>query len=87
MVQFRGHIVFGAAGGPDEWILNFPPNGLKYLPELIRAQSHPHMRVDISGTNNPSLMGSFNVTTVSVYLDYGLAPIQFQPPFEAATSK
>jgi hypothetical protein len=85
MVQLRGQIVFGTAGGPDEWVLNFPPNRPQFLPELIRAQNHPHMRVDISGIRKPP--GALHATAVDVYLDYSLAPIKFQPPFEAATSK
>jgi hypothetical protein len=70
-------------GGDHGIIIYFPPNPIKYLPEIIRAQSHPHLAVDmllkISSETSPLIL-SFGVG-----LDYPYPWPNNRPPFDVRT--
>jgi hypothetical protein len=41
-------------GGIEEMYLTFPPNHSMFLPELLRAHSHPHLQIGmVMGFGNP----------------------------------
>jgi hypothetical protein len=69
------------------WPLQFPPNDPKYLAELVRAQSHPHLRVFARGILPKK--GPIRIDWLGVFLDYGYEPIldQYLPPFDVRETK
>jgi hypothetical protein len=81
VVSVQGTYQFGGWGG--EIILSFPPNEPRFLEQLIRAQNHRHMRVEIYATLKG---GTRIVTGVNVYWDYGLPPLTNMPALEPAAS-
>ena len=62
--------------------LYFPPNSPKYLPELIRAQSHPHLAVYIVYKLTET---SPVICTLSINLDYPAPWPNNKPPFDYRT--
>jgi hypothetical protein len=67
-------------GGESGTIIYFPPNPTKYLPEIIRAQSHPHlfvaMSLKISQESSPQIL------SLTVGLDYPYPWPDNRPPFD-----
>ena len=59
--------------------LYFPPNLPKLLSELIRAQSHPHLAVNIAYKSTET---SPVILALSVNLDYPLPWPKNKPPFD-----
>jgi hypothetical protein len=74
----RTEVQFGGEQGGI--ILYFPPNPPKYLQELIRAQSHPHLGVfmwlKISQESTPLIL------SLSIALDYPYPWPNNRPPFD-----
>lgn len=75
LVNFFG----GDQGG---LVLHFPPNPPKYLPELIRAQSHPHLVAYIVYKKTET---SPVILTLSINLDYPTPWPDNKPPFDYRT--
>jgi hypothetical protein len=83
LVYFRGQWV-GHLGGTDDYVyLEFyedpgsrPTSNPKYLPELQRAQSHPHLQVGITVD-----METLTIKQLSVQLDYDRR-MHATPPFD-----
>jgi hypothetical protein len=69
------------------WILEFPPNDPKDLAELVRAQTHPHLRVSAWGILPKKL--PIRIDGLVVSLDYGREPIldNYLPPFDVRETK
>ena len=70
-------------GGESGTIIYFPPNPTKYLPEIIRAQSHPHlavgMNLKISQESSPTIL------SLTIGLDYPYPWPNNRPPFDVRT--
>jgi hypothetical protein len=76
----RTEVMFGGESGI---IIYFPPNPPKYLPELIRAQSHPHLAVGMS--LKISQESSPTILSLSIGLDYPYPWPNNRPPFDVRT--
>src|SRR5262249_20664716 len=68
------------------WSFEFPPNDPKDLAELVRAQTHPHLRVFAWGMlhkKRPLIVG------LHVWLDYSVEPLlgKYLPPFDVRATK
>ena len=70
-------------GGESGIIIYFPPNPPKYLPELIRAQSHSHLAVGMS--LKISQESSPTILSLSIGLDYPYPWPNNRPPFDVRT--
>lgn len=77
----RTEVQFGGEQGGI--IVYFPPNPTKYLSELIRAQSHPHLGVamwlKISQQSSPLIL------SLTIALDYPYPWPNNRPPFDVRT--
>jgi hypothetical protein len=62
--------------------LHFPPNSPKFLPELVRAQTHPHLAVNIAYKSTETFPV---ILALSVNLDYPLPWPNNKPPFDDRT--
>jgi hypothetical protein len=67
-------------GRQSQYIVFFPPNPTHFLAELIRAQNHPHMRVEVYAKEKGAQR---IITNVNVYWDYDQPPLQAMPSFDA----
>jgi len=82
----------GLAGGDyvpndtTEYSFEFPPNRAEHLAELIRAQSHPHLRVFLQAwrktRTDPAVINDMHIV-----LDYYETPLDNAPPFDVRTLK
>ena len=70
-------------GGESGTVIYFPPNPPKYLPEIIRAQSHPHLAVGmwlkISQESSPTIL------SLTIALDFPYPWPNNRPPFDVRT--
>jgi hypothetical protein len=69
-------------GGETSLLLHFPPNDTKYLPEIIRAQSHPHLYVAM---NLKTEEGRQIIESLVIGLDYEYPWPDNKPPFDNVT--
>jgi len=60
--------------------LYFPPNDPRFLPELVRAMSHPHLKVSGRLTQPPNFV--FVINDLFVHTDY---PDSLHPNFDERT--
>jgi hypothetical protein len=69
------------------WTVEFPPNDPKDLAELVRAQTHPHLRVFAWGMLHKKR--PIRLDGLAVWLDYSLEPIldKYLPPFDVRETK
>lgn len=70
-------------GGETNVIFHFPPNPPKYLQEIIRAQSHPHLAVYIAAKT--SAESSPLILSLGIGLDYPYPWPNNKPPFDNRT--
>jgi hypothetical protein len=72
-----------------QWGLEFPPNDPRDLAELVRAQTHPHLRVSVWGILPKNQILPIRIDGLLVALDYGRAPIlgKYVPPFDVRETK
>jgi hypothetical protein len=70
-------------GGENGMVIYFPPNPTKYLPELIRAQTHVHLAVGMSlkilQESSPTIL------SLTISLDYPYPWPNDRPPFDVRT--
>ena len=65
----------------------FPPNDPKYLPEFIRAQNHPHLRVSMDIDISKGTVSEAVIQFVWVLLDYNYPTLPYDPPFDVREIK
>jgi hypothetical protein len=69
--------------GETNIIFHFPPNPSKYLQEIIRAQTHPHLAVYIAA--KISMESSPLILSLGIGLDYPYPWPNNRPPFDNRT--
>jgi hypothetical protein len=81
-VQIKG-LAYGDNLDATDYGVSFPPNRPEHLAELIRAQSHPHLRVFLTTWRKPN--ENSVISDLHVVLDYYDAPLDNAPPFDVRT--
>ena len=75
----------GPAGDEQshEYLLQFPPNSPNFLAEFVRAQNHPHFRVQFAARRKSTeLQAQAVIQELIIFLDYDEPPIEYAPSFD-----